>query len=300
MTSTRLLRSLLATSVTLLALSLSPSLVRARTDMSANLEAFWSLSNTADDHGSNTLTNNNTVTFTSGKIGNAATFNGSSNYLSISDNASLNLGDITFTVAGWAKFASLSTTQAIISKWDDGTRQEYMLFYRSSTSRLSFFLGNGTSTTVATRDATAFGAPSTATWYFLAGAHDATANEAWISINGGTPETSATSGAVGDSSEGTFIGRKNDVSPGYMSNGSQIDQLGLWKRELSEAEVTELYNSSTGYTYAQVIGGGGGGAVNCTRGLLGVGCEQTKLDVHSPIPPSQQRIVPPWLVFAMR
>jgi len=35
----------------------------------------------------------------------------------------------------------------------------------------------------------------------------------------------------------------------YASNGSKIDELNVWNKELTETEVTNLYNSGTGKFY---------------------------------------------------
>ena len=76
-----------------------------------NLEAWWKLdeeSGTRDDaHGSNDLSDNNTVGFTAGKYSNAASFIlANSEYLSIGDNNSLSTGDIDFTLGCWVEIAS--------------------------------------------------------------------------------------------------------------------------------------------------------------------------------------------------
>src|ERR1041385_3310343 len=72
-----------------------------------SLVASWkfdeSSGNAADATGrSNTLTNNNTVTYNTGQLSNAAYFaSASSQYFSIASNSDLTFGDIDFTWAAW-------------------------------------------------------------------------------------------------------------------------------------------------------------------------------------------------------
>lgn len=94
--------------------------------------------------------------------------------------------------------------------------------------------------------ATNFGAPSLATWYFIAARHDAAANVISISVNDGTPNTAPHSGGAYDGTEKFGIG--NTALPNGYFDG-QIDEVGLWKRYLTDAEITTLYNGGTGKTH---------------------------------------------------
>lgn len=55
-----------------------------------NLVSYWQMGSANDSHGTNHLTNNNSVSFTTGKVGNAASFAAaSSQYLSHADDATV-------------------------------------------------------------------------------------------------------------------------------------------------------------------------------------------------------------------
>ena len=41
----------------------------------------------------------------------------------------------------------------------------------------------------------------------------------------------------------------SNIKEYYLSNGSKIDELNIWNKELTATEVTELYNSGTGKFY---------------------------------------------------
>ena len=77
-----------------------------------NLLAFYKLDNTTDSSGNgNTLTNNGNVSFASGKIGNAAVFDGTNNLQvtnPISEGAE-------YSLAGWVNFSNFDSLQFIMS-----------------------------------------------------------------------------------------------------------------------------------------------------------------------------------------
>jgi len=98
------------------------------------LSAWWSLDETSgtrnDSHGSNHLTDNNTVGYTSGVKSNAATFIAANNEsLSISDNAALSMGDISFSVCAWVNLEDKTGDKVLVGKWmPGGDNREYMMW----------------------------------------------------------------------------------------------------------------------------------------------------------------------------
>lgn len=67
------------------------------------LESYWPLSDLTDSIGGRTLTNNGSATFVAGKIGNAVSLDGATQYLSRANDAVLQTGGGTFTIAFWFK-----------------------------------------------------------------------------------------------------------------------------------------------------------------------------------------------------
>lgn len=103
-----------------------------------NLESYWKLDeasgNATDAHGTNTLTNNNSVGSGTGKLNGCRTFaRASSQRLSIADNSSIGLGDVDFTFTAWVKFDSLTGEQAWIGKWSGyGCQKTHSTQFNSS------------------------------------------------------------------------------------------------------------------------------------------------------------------------
>lgn len=221
-----------------------------RAGLFEGLVSYWRLGEVSgsrsDAVGSNTLADNNTVTQADGKLGKAAQFTAAnSEYLSIADNASLSTGDIDFTFCAWVYADSLAADRIIIGKTNLSTLGEYFLAFSNSSGRFRFAIQNaGTFVTV---DATILGAPSTATWYFIVGWHDSVANTVNIQVNNGTADSGTTGATVpADSAQPFHIGA--DSTPTTFWNG-RVDAVGFWKRVLTAAEKTALYNGGLGRAY---------------------------------------------------
>ena len=219
----------------------------AANPLTKNLISFWRLgeangANRVDYYGTNTLTNNNTVTQVGGKVGNASQFvAASSQSLSIADNASLSTGDIDFTIVAWVYLDSKAAEGDIIAKDASGQR-EYNLRYVSVGDRFNFTVSNdGTATT--SLDASTLGSPSTSTWYFLVAWHDSIANTINIQANDGTVDSVAHTTGVFDGTAAFGIGTSTFANTFF---DGRIDAVGFWKRVLSSSERSFLYNSGNG------------------------------------------------------
>lgn len=199
----------------------------------------------------NDLADNNTVTQNPGKIAGAGQFTAAnSEFLSRASNASLQTGDIAFTWAGWVYLDSL-VNGTMLAKWgtDAGSR-EYISFFNhddhAPNDRFTFGVStDGNAGTFV--DATTFGAPSTATWYHLGMWHDPTANTINIRVNNGAANSAAFATGVRSGATTFVFGRLGSASLYYL-NG-RWDEVGFWKRLLTDQEWTTLYNGGNGMTY---------------------------------------------------
>ncbi len=201
-----------------------------------NCEAHFKLNTgalTTDSCGSNTLTNNNTVTEATGKLAVAGQFIATnSESLTIADNASLSTGDINYTVAAWVYFDTLDTNLTV------GWKGEEWWLVLDATDKLAFFLlgAGGTNKGKALSSLTL----STGTWYFVVGWHDPVANKVYIQVNNGTVDEAATT-AVG-------LDRGFNFEMGSVSGGTalfmngRIDSFSFWKRIITSQERADLWN----------------------------------------------------------
>lgn len=223
--------------------------------ITTNLETWWELNeesgDRSDSHGSNTLTDNNTVLFATGKQGNAADFElGNSEFLSIADNTSLSMGDVDMSATLWVRFESLPSVgnqTAVFGKQVAGDLEYGMLIHNNAgTLRLRWVVRNIADSGTTFCDINY--ALSLETWYFIYIYHDSTANELGVSVNNGAVTTIAHTGGIRDSGNAFWLGRNQT-----LYHDGDLDEYNIWKpRVLTADNVTWLYNSGNGRAYAEV------------------------------------------------
>jgi len=220
----------------------------AASTLNNELVAYWKMDEASgtrsDSKSTNHLTDNNTVTQAVGKVGYAGQYaTANLEYLSIADNAALSMGaGVTMTIACWVYLDSKLSYMGLVSKWSAGD-VEYLLDYDVSVDRFIFFtqkLDNSGSINVI---ANTFGSPSISTWYFIVCRYNGTAIN--ISVNNGTVDSAAFAFDIRDGTAALELGRL--AAANYYSG--RIDEVGIWKRALTAAEITELYNSGSGKAY---------------------------------------------------
>lgn len=219
------------------------------------LISYWKLGEAAsttrvDSHGNNDLTDFNSVTQAAGILGNAASFaKANSEYLSLTDNADMSLmSDESFTWCTWVYLVSSGSFNGIIHK-GTSTDREYQVYHDSGGDYV-FLIGSGPST-FNILGATTFGAAPLNTWTFICAWHDADADTMNIQVNDGTVDSKAHTLGTTDSTGDFHFGTMENTS--FFWDG-RIDETGFWKRVLTAAERSELYNSGVGLTYPFGIG----------------------------------------------
>lgn len=216
-----------------------------------NLVSYWKLdevSGTREDiHGVNDLTDNNTVTSTTGKINLAADFEkDSSEYLSITDGSQVGL-DITddLSISLWMKKESSTAAQypALIQKWGVPTLRQYTIDLYDTENQISF--GISSDGTTLTSSEKSFD-PTDGQWYHIALVYDASAGSAEFFIDS-VSQTAATGLANSIANVGGLfnLGSNQQV---FFYDGL-IDECGIWSRTLTSAEVVQLYNGGAGLAY---------------------------------------------------
>jgi hypothetical protein len=234
-----------------------------------DLIAYYSLDeasgNILDAHGSNDLTDTNTVgASATAKQGTSRDFESSNDEFGvIADNADMSLGaDTPFTWAGWARNEQdFQASTDILAKGTAGNGMAYCV-YLSGGFRFTLMVGNGSSNQTVS-DNTVFPTPAN-TWFFVVAKHDPVANLLKIKINDGTEVTAAWSG--GTQNEGGSFRLGGSLGENGVAWDGLLDEWGFWKKATSDAEDTWLYNSGSGRSYADIVAEGGG--VNRRRRLL--------------------------------
>jgi hypothetical protein len=226
--------------------------------LAVNLEAYWSLEEASGDAIDATgnvtdLTDTNTVTAGTGKVGGGRDFeSGNSEQFTHADTTELSTGDVDFSFNAWVKIeAKAAGNHCIIAK-DGANGGEYYFYYDGNNDRFALQVyGSAAFADGSTVLASTFGAPSTDTWYMVSAGHNATANEIWIAVNAGTPDTDAHT-AGGFNSDGTF--RMGADQFGDLWDG-MLDEVGIWKRDIRD-DLDDLYNGGAGLSYDDINSGG--------------------------------------------
>ena len=202
---------------------------------------------TATDRGTGgnngTLTNGPTVA--PGKLGQALTFDGSDDYVSVADNTALDFGDTAdLTLTGWFYRNSATTDDTLIAKRNGIASGDtgYILYLDDATDQLIFEMSDGTDEYSLTSVST-FTTPG---WYHYTIIWDqdsAVNSEIYVNGVADSATDTGTIGNIGDLSNAlTFrVGAESD--DGNPFDG-KIDEVRVYNRVLLATEVAALYNQS--------------------------------------------------------
>lgn len=223
-----------------------------------NLVSYWKLEESngtrVDAHGSNDLTDNNTVLFGTGINNACADFERSNGeYLSITDASQSGLDFSTaFSANLWVNYESVPSSGGqwnFISKFlSTGNQRSYLLYANESGGSilLHFYETNNGSTAI---DKSVTITPSTSTWYMYTVVYDGSGGTVDFYIDGSQVGTQQT-GFHSTIYNGTAPFELGDVGQfGSLGHDGLMDEVAVWGRAISSTEIAEIYNSGTGLFY---------------------------------------------------
>ncbi len=220
-----------------------------------NIQGFWRMEETSGTRydlsdNENNLTDNNTVGYAAGKIGNAADFEMSNTEsLSITDANQTGL-DITgeITIACWVKLETKASTAAhshfLVCKYDVNSNNRAYSFHVDYTNdKLTFVLSpDGSATTSATSSSTL----TSGTWYHIAATLNQATDKMQTYIDGSANGSSVSYTSNIYNSKAVFaIGSRGDLATCY---DGLIDEVIIWNTCLTADEIAEVYGI-TEYKY---------------------------------------------------
>lgn len=182
--------------------------------------------------------------------------------------AALQTGDIDFTIAGWVKLSSKAFNAPVMAKDDGGggTGREYLILYDKTSDRFLFAVFTAGATAI-TATANNHGSPVVGNWVYITATHNAATDTASIQVDTtvaqGVPNTMATGGAL--QVAGVTTPEIGGANWGGLMDGV-INQLGFWKRVLTPAEITQLWNGGAGLPFDSWVA-----TPRRQPGLLGLG-----------------------------
>lgn len=212
----------------------------AASSLLTSLVSFYSLASVADAHSTNTLTNTNAVTFgTGGATGNCATFAAASSQKLVKTTVSGLAASSTGSISAWIKRNGNQAAYAGVVELGSGGLNSMVLPVNVNGVYILQYVAGGA--------AAFFGESGTladATWahYVLTWA-SGTGN--FKLYKNGTLNASDTMAAV---TLGGDLAIGYTASTGTYFNGS-LDEIGIWNRVLTTAEITTLYGGGTPPAY---------------------------------------------------
>ncbi|MFO0796476.1 MAG: tandem-95 repeat protein [Gemmataceae bacterium] len=217
----------------------------------AGMVGQWKGEGTANDSvGANHGTVTGAVGYAAGQVGQGFTFSGG--YVTVPAAPALDLTS-SLTLAGWVYLTGNNFNNGIIYKGAfNGSQGVYSFgFFTGGSNRLSFRL-NG-STAEGAGQATGATALAVGQWYHVAAVYNQAAGTQKIYVNGVEDISRPYSAAVGTTAGPLVLG--GYYSSGFLLNG-QLDEVGVYNRALSPAELTELtqYRGTVGTTVVQTGG----------------------------------------------
>jgi hypothetical protein len=218
-------------------------------ELTDDLVGYWKLQeNTgetrSDSFADNDLTdaNANVVGVSDGFIGQAAEFTEVDEYLIHADNAELSTGgDTSFSLSLWVRMNEIDGTQVFVSKFDDVSTGEYAVYAENGQFRFSTYTGGiGHYVDALTAEV--------GEWYHLVAVHNAELGTNMLAVNV-SPTNTISEVPQHQDSAGDFIIGAFGPARQYVAK-SEIDEVGFWKRVLTNQDINELYNDGQGLTYS--------------------------------------------------
>ena len=220
-----------------------------------NILAYYKLDDVNDSVASYALTNNNSVAFNAGKIGNGGDLGASNSTKSLNRDDSYGLNRLSLrSMSFWFKLATApsSGNTQILTRFlfATNTGNYTDVAYRNNAGTYEMVINTSPATFTVAQTLTV------GTWYHLVITHDGTGTTNAIKLyldtvnilNGNSWDTSNFSALT------TRLAIGVDHALASQHASGIFDEYGLWNKILSTDEIAELYNSGSGLQYPFVAG----------------------------------------------
>jgi len=221
------------------------------------LESYYKLDEAsgtiADSHGANDSTTETSLTYgATGIINDCIDFNGSSSDIGFGNVHDYDGYSDPMSVSMWVRHDSIGAQQVWCGKQLNTSPYDGWSMRVTPTGKVDWLFRTDDSPQSDAIHVTSTAALSSSTWYHLVFAYDGSADVSGMTIyiDGSVAATTTIYNSMTGTTNTTadfYIGSR-DGSASFM-NGT-IDEVGIWSRELSSADVTALYNSGSGLAYS--------------------------------------------------
>lgn len=211
----------------------------AHAALSDGLRGYWTFNGTAADSSGNgrNLSTFGSASFGSGLFGQALVLpgNNSSYAQQAANDTAFDLGSGDFTIQLWVKFTSASREQTLIEKFTGSSGPGWTLTTPGGNS-LQFYAGVTT--------LTASAALTTGVWHTVVVRRSGTAFTMYY--DGSLVASNSSASAISASANPILIGKRNSGDGRDFSLNGTLDEVAVWNRALSAAEIGEVWNGGSG------------------------------------------------------
>lgn len=193
--------------------------------------------------------------YTDGVIGQASNFDGTNDYITIPDNSSFTFGngttDSPFSVCEWVKPVVLNDTpyKGVVSKGQLTTNAAEWIFYVTPAGKIGMSFYSQTSTAANFFKTSNSAVASVGTWVHVCGTYDGTGSSGVGvkfysngSLVASTVGNTGTYVAMNNTTASLELGVALRTSGSVIYSNGAMDDVRIYNRVLSTAEITRLYN----------------------------------------------------------
>lgn len=205
-------------------------------------------SNRLDVVGSDNLTNVNSASRVTGKIGNGTGFVRASNQELTNASAFLFDGTSSFTFAVWHKMVAASPSvggaiEVVIGRWDSPSNRQMLLFADVTLDQYRWVISDDGTAFLEARPAFVI---ASSAFRLLIAEYNSVTNELTLRIDEGGGSKVATAAGPASIFQSTDEFRVGSLDPGIGLADATMDEIAVWSRLLTSTEKSELYNSGNG------------------------------------------------------
>lgn len=177
------------------------------------------------------------ATTASGIFGNAGTFDGSGDYVSVSNTSALKPTNA-ITISEWVKFNSFTDSWQVHNSTNAFSyNYGYIMREDTPSNKVGFWVGHGS----ANGGVYSNTALTPGTWYHVVGVFDGSTYK--IYLNGNLDNSAVATGSTINytgASSNIYLGERLD---GLQSTNGSLDEVRIYDRALSGTEISDLYNA---------------------------------------------------------
>jgi len=212
-----------------------------------NLVSYYKLDwNSNDSVGSNNGTDTS-VSYVSGKIGNAGSYNGSTSY-STMGNVLDQTGSNAFSISLWIKYSSTGNDMLVTKQLSSGNFTWYALWRNNTAWKIEFTIVSTASNLLVVHFPDDY---NDWNWHHIGITYNGSKSTSWCVwyIDGNAVTLTSVTNSLTGSSTSTApfnLGSRNNWN---LPTNWLIDEVWIWNRAITATEVSTLYNGWTWLSY---------------------------------------------------